>query len=67
MNLKKIAANTARTRRVGVGAVYKHFFWLRAFSTSQTLSTPAHPRVTQSVGRLAQNIVKNRFYENNQE
>jgi len=25
------------------------FFWLRAFSTSQTLSTPAHTRVTQTV------------------
>jgi len=25
------------------------FFWLRVFSTSQTLSTPAHLRVTQTV------------------
>jgi len=25
------------------------FFWLWAFSTSQTLSTPAHTRVTQTV------------------
>jgi len=25
------------------------FFWLRAFSTSQTLSTPAHTRVTHTV------------------
>jgi len=32
----------------GLGA----FFWLRVFSTSQTLSTPAHLRVTQSVGQL---------------
>jgi hypothetical protein len=28
------------------------FFWLRVFSTSQTLSTPTHTRVTQTVGRL---------------
>jgi hypothetical protein len=31
------------------------FFWLRVFSTSQTLSTPAHTRVTQTVGRLSRN------------
>ena len=29
----------------GLGAV----FWLRVFSTSQILSTPAHLRVTQTV------------------
>ena len=29
------------------------FFWLRVFSTSQTLSTPTHLRVTQTVGHLA--------------
>ena len=33
----------------GLGA----FFWLRVFSTSQSLSTPAHTQVTQTVGRLA--------------
>jgi hypothetical protein len=27
------------------------FFWLWVFSTSQTLSTPAHTRVTQTVGK----------------
>jgi len=26
------------------------FFWLQVFSTSQALSTPAHTRVTQTVG-----------------
>ena len=28
------------------------FFWLWFFSTSQALSTPAHTRVTQTVGLL---------------
>jgi hypothetical protein len=27
------------------------FFWLQVFSTSQTLSTPTHLRVTQTVGQ----------------
>ena len=42
--------NKACTRRWGFCAIYKHFFWLRVFPTSQTLSTPAHTRVTQTVG-----------------
>jgi hypothetical protein len=28
------------------------FFWLRVFSTSQTLSTPAHMQITQIVNPL---------------
>jgi len=32
------------------------FFWLRVFSTSQTLSTPTPARVTQTVGWLSSKI-----------
>jgi hypothetical protein len=34
------------------------FFWLWAFSTSQSESTPAHTRVTQAVGRFIMNDLK---------
>jgi len=33
----------------GIRPDLQAFFWLRVFPTSQTLSTPAHPRVTQTV------------------
>ena len=46
-------ANKACTRRVGVCAIYELFFWLWVFPTSQTLSTPAHTRVTQTVSFLS--------------
>jgi hypothetical protein len=31
---------------------FQAFFWLRAFSTSQAFSQPAHPPLTQIVGQL---------------
>jgi hypothetical protein len=31
---------------------FQAFFWLRAFSTSQAFSQPAHPPLTQTVGLL---------------
>jgi len=36
---------------LGILRDFQAFFWLRVFSTSQTLSTPAPVPVTQTVGR----------------
>jgi hypothetical protein len=39
----------------GILRLFRVFFWLRVFPTSQALSTPAHTQVTQTVGQpLAQ-------------
>jgi hypothetical protein len=49
---QKTPPNTACSGRVGVCAIFKHFSGFGLFSTSQTLSTPAHPPLTQIVGTL---------------
>jgi hypothetical protein len=41
-------------RTVGILRDLQAFFWLRAFSTSQALSTPAHTQVTQTLTRTSQ-------------
>jgi hypothetical protein len=38
---------------------FQAFFWLRAFSTSQAFSTPAHTRVTQTV-ETVEKVEKNK-------
>ncbi len=52
-------ANKACTRRVGFCGIFKHFSGFEFFSTSRSESTPAHTRVTQTVGqKLSLNLLR---------
>jgi hypothetical protein len=48
---KKTVAQQSVQWMVGILRDLQAFFWLWVFPTSQTLSMPAHTRVTQTVGR----------------
>ncbi len=51
---------TKRAPDVWESARFTSIFLASGFSCSQTLSTPTHTRVTQTVGRLRQNIKSKR-------
>ena len=41
--------NTACTRRVGVGGIFKHFFWLWVFPVLRANPRSAHTQLTHAV------------------
>jgi len=58
MNLAQQNAQQSVHPTCGIRRHFQAFFWLRAFPTSQALSTPTHTRVTQTVGQINQGEIK---------